>query len=595
MWWCAIILLVLSTEAALPEKSQIRDSDPLSDDDLPVPQPQVQVRPAPRLPIPVAQIQPQTPFVAPFLPSPQPQIQQSQPYQQYGQQFGQTPSGQYNDIGLGLGQQPGYGISGTLNNDLNNQFGTGFGQPSQNNFNSFGSSFGSQLYGNDLDGIIDPNSFCPEFWIAHKTVCYRFIKSPKRNWYDAKKICQAYKAELISVDNLEKHSFVLKELIVQDQKQNRYWVSARQTSPNSWVNDDNSALVSVDDSFEFEETVFNQDTLQENLQENSQYFNRFNTNRQYTSRRDNPLLQFEKTRLVYGYSGNKGRWMFIPSYEFETHLFICESSLLYNPNNINVLQDEQRAYDYGLEITDFKKIPRGPFFIKQPVDTTFDTGKRTIRNDVFVSCLAGGYPTPDYSWFKEVYDNDNLTFHKIDALNDTRFTISGGNLIIFNPNQTEDQGRYHCVAENKFGKIRSESVELNFGYIMEFNLKRSGESGDSNWGKTLFCDPPQHYPGVKYYWSRDFFPNFVEEDQRVFVSNDGALYFSALEIIDRANYSCTVQSLVSSTGRNGPFFPLRVKPHPNYQSLLFANTFPKVFPEAPIAGEEVRLECVAFG
>lgn len=616
MWLCSAILLVLSTQAVLSQipEDQAKDSEPLIT--------------APVLPIAQAQVQPQTPLdvsskqtssAVPFLPSPLPQTQ-SQQYQQYGQQssqqygqqsgqqygqqsgqqynqynqYGQSTAGQFNDIGQ---QQPSYGVgasTGLINNDLGNQFNTGFGQTNQ--YNSFGSSYGSPVYGNDLDGIIDPNSFCPEFWIAFKNVCYRFIKSPKRNWYDAKKICQAYKAELISVDQLEKHAFVLKELIVQDQKQNRYWVSARQTSPNSWVNDDNSALVNVDDSFEFEETVFNQDTLQENLQQNNQYFNRFDTSRQYSSsRRDNPLLQFEKTRLVYGYAGNKGRWMFIPSYEFETHLFICESHVLYNPNNINVLQDEQRPYDYGLEITDIKKVPRGPFFIRQPLDTIFDTAKRTIRNDVFVSCLAGGYPTPDYSWYKEEYVNDNLTFYLIDPLKDSRFTISGGNLIIYNPEQTRDQGKYHCVAENEFGRIRSESIELNFGYIMEFNLKRSGESGDSNWGKTLFCDPPQHYPGVKYYWSRDYFPNFVDEDQRVFVSSDGALYFSALEIIDRANYSCTVMSLVSSTGRNGPFFPLRVKPHPNYQALLFANTFPKVFPEAPIAGGEVRLECVAFG
>lgn len=230
-----------------------------------------------------------------------------------------------------------------------------------------------------------------------------------------------------------------------------------------------------------------------------------------------------------------------------------------------------------------------------------------------------------YTRYKEEYVNDNLTFHRIDPLTDSRFTISGGNLIIYDPDQGHDQGTYHCIAENKFGRIRSESVPLNFGYIMEFNLKRSGEAGKSNWGHALFCDPPQRkrhvlfyillllavnslalsliwfrlyfsdYPGVQYYWSRDFFPNFVQEDQRVFVSHDGALYFSALEIIDRANYSCTVQSLVSSTGRNGPFFPLRVNPHPNYQDLIFANSFPKVFPAAPLAGSEIRLECMAFG
>jgi hypothetical protein len=50
----------------------------------------------------------------------------------------------------------------------------------------------------------------------------------------------------------------------------------------------------------------------------------------------------------------------------------------------------------------------------------------------------------------------------------------------------------------------------------------------------------------------------------VFVSFDGALYFSALENIDRGNYSCNVQSRVSDKGRNGPFFPLRVQPYRKY-------------------------------
>lgn len=101
--------------------------------------------------------------------------------------------------------------------------------------------------------------------------------------------------------------------------------------------------------------------------------------------------------------------------------------------------------------------------------------------------------------------------------------------------------------------------------------------------------------GVTYYWARDYFPNFVEEDRRVFSSYDGALYFSALENIDDGNYSCNVQSKVSHMGRNGPFFRLNVRPHPNYQQLKFPISFPKVFPDSLKAGHEARLECVAFG
>ena len=68
--------------------------------------------------------------------------------------------------------------------------------------------------------------------------------------------------------------------------------------------------------------------------------------------------------------------------------------------------------------------------------------------------------------------------------------------------------------------IQYRSVAIAFGFIGEFILRRSDEVGHENWGKAISCDPPQHFPDIKYYWSRDYFPNFVEEDRRVMVSND---------------------------------------------------------------------------
>ncbi|KAK1129512.1 hypothetical protein K0M31_019233 [Melipona bicolor] len=295
--------------------------------------------------------------------------------------------------------------------------------------------------------------------------------------------------------------------------------------------------------------------------------------------------------LVYSYNNNLQRWGLEKVTGNDKLLYICEAPI----SNLHNLVDDDRTYQYGIEIDNPHEIPRGPYFIKQPTDKVFDLSKRKINNDVTLSCLAGGFPAPTYEWFKEDYENDRLIATKIDPLNNVRYTVSGGTLIIYEPDQAEDRGSYHCKATNKFGTIISESVELSFGYILEFNLKRSEERGEQNWGKAVYCDPPQHFPGVKYYWARDYFPNFVEEDKRVFVSNDGALYFSSLEMIDHGNYSCNVQSVASDTGRNGPFFPLRVDPHSSFQQLKFPNNFPKAFPEAPIAGEEVRLECIAFG
>lgn len=480
------------------------------------------------------------------------------------------------------------------------------------NSNRYSSRGSPNLYNNynfgqygSLDDI-DPNHMCPEHWIAYRSTCLRFVKSPRRTWYEAKKICQALKSELVNVDHVEKHEFITRELYLQNQVQNRYYISAIERSPNSWSNEDNTQLFSTEDSFSYEETEIDREQNFEYLNNNQLYvasrtqnYNPYTQGNLYNNRDRNSLAYdnriMRKDRLVYGYSREKSRWLYMPTYDFENNLFICESQQLYNVENIIAHADSQRKIDYGIEVIDPEKLPRGPYFIKQPRDTTYDTGKRRVTNDVSIQCLAGGYPTPIYSWYKELYVNDVLNFTKIDPMESSRYTISGGNLIIYNPDQSKDQGTYHCKATNKFGSILSESVQLNFGYILEFNLKRAPENGDVNWGKTLFCDPPTFYPSVKYFWSRDYFPNFVEEDTRVFVSYDGALYFSALESIDKGNYSCSLQSVVSDTGRNGPFFPLTVRPHPNFQALIFANSFPKIFPEAPIAGETVRLECIAFG
>lgn len=108
--------------------------------------------------------------------------------------------------------------------------------------------------------------------------------------------------------------------------------------------------------------------------------------------------------------------------------------------------------------------------------------------------------------------------------------------------------------------------------IGEFNKKRTVDKGKEYWGKSIACDEPQHYPKVNYYWTRNSFPNFVEEDQRVFVSHDGHLYFSSLEKIDNGSYSCNVQSDISDTGRTGPFFPVIVEPGCMWRSCILLHS-----------------------
>lgn len=125
----------------------------------------------------------------------------------------------------------------------------------------------------------------------------------------------------------------------------------------------------------------------------------------------------------------------------------------------------ERTIDYGINVVDKTKVPRGPKFTQEPVDYVFDVSGRSQVNYASLRCVADGFPTPRYKWFKEEFEGNKnrIVARYIDPLEDSRLTQTDGTLIIFNPQQSRDRGKYHCTAENDYGKIRSRTVQLTFG------------------------------------------------------------------------------------------------------------------------------------
>lgn len=396
---------------------------------------------------------------------------------------------------------------------------------------------------------------CPKEWVDFKDSCYKFTRTPSKTRDQADEQCRAYNADLVSVNNLEEHNFIVNWLRENDPQHRRWYTSGRDDGDNVWLWDsDNTMFTDIDALF---------------LPFKDESYARY---------------------AAYNYSEIANKWGLMKVDAIELMAFICEIP----KEKLHQIIITERDIDYGVLVYDKEKIPHGPYFVQEPEPVIFDPSNEQV-NFVSLKCVAAGYPSPLYKWYREEFRNDKLESYLVDPLSDPRYTQTDGTLIISNPSQLNDRGNYHCTAKNKHGIVKSQTVKLSFGYVNEFNKRRSDDSGKENWGKSLSCDAPQHHPDVNFYWVRNSFPNFVEEDQRVFVSQDGNIYFSYLEKVDEAYYSCNAQSRIAAEGRHGPFFKFVVEPASSGQKLLFPNNFPKVFPKSPLAGDDIRLECVAYG
>lgn len=82
--------------------------------------------------------------------------------------------------------------------------------------------------------------------------------------------------------------------------------------------------------------------------------------------------------FIFSFSHEKTRWGFLPVTGTDLLCYICEAAI----TNVQYLTGDKRTYTYGVEIDNPEEVPRGPYFIKQPVDKTFDLSKRSISNDI---------------------------------------------------------------------------------------------------------------------------------------------------------------------------------------------------------------------
>lgn len=161
----------------------------------------------------------------------------------------------------------------------------------------------------------------------------------------------------------------------------------------------------------------------------------------------------------------------------------------YENNLLNYERANTTINDLAYGLADKRKIPRGPKFTHEPRNAVFDVSGRSQQNYISLRCQADAHPTPTYTWLKEEHlSNNEIRSRLINPLDDNRLTQTDGTLTIYNPQQQTDRGKYNCRAHNEFGTIVSQTIQISFGFIGEFNKKRSNDVGKANWGKSISCD-----------------------------------------------------------------------------------------------------------
>ncbi|XP_074054808.1 neural cell adhesion molecule L1-like protein isoform X4 [Macrotis lagotis] len=149
-------------------------------------------------------------------------------------------------------------------------------------------------------------------------------------------------------------------------------------------------------------------------------------------------------------------------------------------------------------------------------------------------CEAKGNPEPTFHWTKNEEQFNLSSDPRIVSSNNT------GTFKILNEGHISHfQGKYRCFASNELGTAMSKEIEFIVPSIPKFPKEKieplEVEEGNSI---VLHCNPPKGLPPLHIYWMNMDLQH-IPQDERVYMSQKGDLYFANVEENDsRSDYCC---------------------------------------------------------
>ncbi|CAG5130772.1 unnamed protein product, partial [Candidula unifasciata] len=410
---------------------------------------------------------------------------------------------------------------------------------------------------------------CPSSWFTNNGFCYRFEADVPLSYDNARGSCNLNGAGVLSVDNMAENTFIVQWMQQNDPFQQDWYTSGVPVLPGT--------IVVNGTGFIWESTG---EQIDPSL--SSVWLNQSS----YTGSRK---------VIIYTYGKTGPGWVLAdPTVK---RPYICKISM----QEAYRIMLTDRGFDYGIDSPDMASLEMGPHFIIQPHSMVVISQPGALTEPVSLDCVVQANPPATYRWFKGDKEITDQT--------DSRYAITNGKLTIMKPDEAKDSDRYQCRAENKFGTVISTFAEISFGSLGEFNnVPDAGTKAKAYEGATVQCSKIFYKPAISYQWYKGSDQQFIRTQFQtyIFVSNSGKLYFSEVTRNDEDQYSCvailtgvnryTIGTDQPPMATSMPI-PLVVEDQAPLSEWgpAIQNDFIAVFPKSPMRGQDVRLECFAYG
>ncbi|XP_071103129.1 contactin-3-like [Haliotis cracherodii] len=447
---------------------------------------------------------------------------------------------------------------------------------------------------------------CPSDWVSSWSQCYKFVSFPEEAHENARAACAYHGAALLSVDSGQEHNFISSTIQRMDPYQRSWYTSGVQKSQATGTTTVSSqgSFVSAQGSIQSPSGSQSEgDDLSSGSNSQSESESMIGA---YKWLGDGTVVGYDKQFWLPGIDFKQGEvivykygvigygWSLV--HPGDKLPYICEISMAESYRIVHV----DRDYDYGLVSYDPNELLRGPAFVTQP-ESLVVVGKTIAAT---IECTATGNPRPKYKWFT----GQNFETEVTPELS-SRYTLTNGKLVLEKPAENEDADQYRCSVENEFGKILGNPIQISFGSLGEFsNVPDAAVRAKAYDGVAIQCSRIPYRPAVKYQWLKGDTRSFVRPQMQpyIFISANGKLYFSEVTRIDEGEYRC----IAILTGRNRhtigtsqpptrTSLPIPLLVHDQAAKADWGpeiqNDFIAVFPQPPLKGQEVRLECFAYG